>query len=188
MARKPRPAQVEEFCSRLSPEQIAELTRVSILPGIRAKDIQDLLYSWGYTGSLQSVYTWWDRVRTKGEEAEKFNQMLQNFQGADTHGVLNKLLVILDQQLENAIASLTSAKEVKSDAVLRALPQLADVILRTSNAINTQAVIKDRAALELSGAALMAAELRVIFADSPFEGALEEGIKSVMAKLESHQQ
>lgn len=185
MTRKDRPCQVDEFTSTITAEQLDDLTRIATTPGIRAKDIQDLLYSYGYVGSLQSVYTWWNRTLAKGEEAVKFNQMLENFQGADTYGVLNKLLVVLDTQLENAIASLANTRDLKSDAVLRALPQMADVILRTSNAINTQAIIKDRAALELSGAALMAAELKIIFADTPFQAALDEGIKSVMAKLEA---
>lgn len=189
MSRKQRPTAVDEFVTEnFTEDELEELNRISGLPNTRARDIHEYLGEFGFTGSLSSVYSWWNRVRATGAKAERFNQLLEDYQGADHTRVLNKVVVVLHNQLDDCLTRLETSAPAHPKDYLRLIPELGRNILAISQFIEQNSNIKDRRDLELGGAARALQELRLIFADSPFEEALEEGIKSVMQRLEAEGQ
>ena len=186
MSRKPRPTAVDEFITEsFTQDETDELNRIAALSNTRARDIHDYLSEYGFTGSLSSVYSWWNRVRKTGQKAETFNKLLEDYQGADTTRILNKVVVVLHNQLDDCLSRLETSQPAHPKDYLRLIPELGRNILAISQFVEQSNGIKDRRDLELGGAARALQELRLIFADSPFEEALEEGIKSVMQRLEA---
>lgn len=189
MSRKPRPTAVDEFITEsFTEDELSELHRIASLPNTRARDIHEYLGEFGFNGSLSSVYSWWHRVRATGQKAEVFNKLLEDYQGADHTRILYKAVVVLNNQLDDCVTRLETSPPAHPKDYLRLIPELSRNLLAISQFIEQNTSIKDRRDLELGGAARALQELRLIFADSPFEEALEEGIKSVMQRLEAEGQ
>lgn len=187
--RRNRPGAVDIFLGQLDDlDKLEELTDLANRPGVIAKHLYDLLCEWGYQGGLNPVYTWWRNNKIQGEEARKFNALLQSFVGVDHRATLDKLSVVLNQQLQQSLdaIALTDLSQ-KPDVALRVVPQLAKVLMDVSTFVNTQNFVKNKSELILSGAALMASEIQVIFSSSPSEvqEAIASAIKSAMTKIES---
>jgi len=187
--RRNRPGAVDIFLGQLGDlDKLEELTDLANRPGVIAKHLYDLLCEWGYQGGLNPVYTWWRNNEIQGEEARKFNALLQSFVGVDHRATLDKLSVVLNQQLQQSLdaIALTDLSQ-KPDVALRVVPQLAKVLMDVSTFVNTQNFVKNKSELILSGAALMASEIQVIFSSSPSEvqEAIASAIKSAMTKIES---
>lgn len=184
--RKPRPTKVDEFRHSLTPEQDDEFIRIAGLPNIAVRDIYGWLVDQNYQGSIRGVYTWFEGHRKAGEKAEKFNQLLESYEGVAAEKVLQKLLVTFTEQLDTAIINLSTANEpLAAGDWLKALPHLGREIRSCVTAMNQLATIRDRKSLEMAGAWRACQELKLIFVDGPFESALEEAIKSVMTRIEN---
>lgn len=185
---KQRPTKVDEFRHDLSPELDAELLRIADLPNISVPEIHKWLLEQGFVGSLRCIYTWHEQHRKVGAAAQKFNKLLEDYQGASSEKALQKLLVVFTEQLDVALTNIGSAEEPISGAdYLKALPHLGREIRSCVTAMNSLTTIRDRKALEVAGAFRMAAELRLIFEESAFLDALEEAIKSAMLKIEDEE-
>lgn len=183
--RKRRPTAVDEFRQSLSADQEAELMRLIDLPGIAVTEIYNQLLEWGFKGSVNSTYNWYEGIRKEGEQAKIFNAMLTAYDGVNVEPTLRKLTVVLSNHLDNITAVLTKP-DIKLDP-RESLRQLANIgrELRTAvTAYNELQTIRDRKGLEIAGAQRLANELRGTFKDSPFGEALEEAIKSAMILIE----
>lgn len=184
--RKPRPTKVDEFRHSLTPEQDDEFIRIAGLPNIAVRDIYGWLVDQNYQGSIRGVYTWFDSHRRAGEKAEKFNQLLESYEGVAAEKVLQKLLITFTEQLDTAIEQLAlSDQPLQAGDWLKALPHLGREIRSCVTAMNQLATIRDRKAIEMAGVYRACQELRLIFVDGPFETALEEAIKSVTTRIEN---
>lgn len=172
----------------MSPELDAELLRIADLPSVSIPDFHKWLIEIGFKGSLRCVYTWHEAHRKVGAAAQKFNKLLEDYEGASGEKALQKLLVVFTEQLDVALTNLGTVEEPISGAdYLKALPHLGREIRSCVTAMNTLSSIRDRKALEVAGAWRMAAELRLIFEESAFLDALEEAIKSAMLKIEDEE-
>ena len=182
---KSRPTKVDIFRQSLTAEAESELQRLANLPGITGTEVHRWLLEQGYDGSLQSVYVWLERQRETGAEAEKFNALLKTYSGITPEQTLNKLLVVLCQQLDMVMACWENADQpLDPNEYLRQVPNLGREIRSCVQAMHQFTRIRDRRELEAAGAYRLAQELRLVFNDTPFENSLEEGLKSAFDRIE----
>lgn len=182
---KPRLTAVEDFCKLISAEDNEELSRMLERPSANLSDVYRWLSELGYKGSLRSIYTYASQQRKIGAEAAKVNKLLSDYDGLASEALLQKMAAIFTQQLDTAIVQLaTSEQPVEAADWLKIIPHLGREARSCVTAINQIQTVRDRKALEMAGAFRMAQELRLIFTDSPFESALDEGIKSAFQRIE----
>lgn len=183
--RKQRPTLVDEFRQGLSEELDSELLRITELPNIAVPEVYTWLLNNGFKGSLSATYTWFNNHKKTGAIAAKFNELLKDYDGVATERVLQKLLVILTEQIDVAITNVSTAEEpISATEYLRALPNLGRELRSVITAVNQLQAVRDRKSLEIAGAYRLAQELRITFEDSPFADALEEAIRGAMTLIE----
>lgn len=188
VTRKPRPTAVDEFRRSLTADDDNELLRLIRLPGVTGIELYNFLNNLGFTGSLKSVYNWYAQQKVTGDKANQINELLQDYQGIEVDKVLEKLLGLLTQQLDVAIAKLASGEnqEIPLTDYIRTLPQLGRELRGCVQLANSLQYVRDKRTLELGGAFRMGRELEDTFKDSPFYAALIEGIAAAMEKFESN--
>lgn len=183
--RKQRPTLVDEFRQGLSEELDGELLRIAELPNVAVPEVYNWLIANGFKGSLSATYTWFNHHKKTGAIAEKFNALLKDYDGVATERVLQKLLVILTEQIDVAITNVANAEEpISATEYLRALPNLGREIRSVIQAVNQLQAVRDRRSLEIAGALRLAQELRVTFENSSYLEALEDAIHSAMILIE----
>jgi len=183
--RKQRPTLVDEFRQGLSEELDSELLRIAELPNVAVPEIYNWLIVNHFKGSLSATYTWFNNHKKTGAIAEKFNLLLKDYDGVATERVLQKLLVILTEQIDVAITNIGNAEEpISATEYLRALPNLGREIRSVIQACNSLQAVRDRRSLEVAGAYRLSQELLVTFKDSPFADALDEAVRSAMILIE----
>lgn len=182
---KPRLTAVEEFSKSLTVEDNDELKRMIERPSANLSEVYRWLVDLGYKGSLRSVYVYADQKRKVGAEAAKMNLLLADYDGLASEAILHRMATIFSQQLDIAITDISlSDQPVEKADLLKVIPHFGREARSCVTAANQLKDIRDRKALEMAGAFRMAQELRLIFTDSPFESALDEGIKSAFQRIE----
>lgn len=185
MARKQRPTLVDEFRQQLTPEQDDELLRIAALPNVAVPEVYNWLLAQGFKGSLSATYTWFGNHQRVGEKARAFNELLKDYDGVATERVLQKLLIVLSEQVDVALTNVANAESpLNPNEYLRQIPNLGRELRSTIQAINQLQAIRDRKGLEIAGAMRLAQELRLCFADTPFAESLDEAIKGAMTLIE----
>jgi hypothetical protein len=178
---------VDEFRCGLSPERDAEFLRIANQPNQNITVIHRWLVDEGYKGSYQSVCNWYSNFKKNGEKAERFNQLTQAYTGVLPELALQKIVVIFGNLLDDYLEQIALAEPgaIEAAEYLKLLPHIAREIRSCAGAMHQMKFLGDRRELETSGAFRLAQELRLIFEDSPFSSALEEGLKSALTRMES---
>lgn len=158
----------------------------------------------GYDFTQAQVQTWFLETFPVGEEAAQLNKSASRYQGVETFdalqfglGLVVKQLAVIESELGqyNTIKAkaesgepLTMTEEHYMKGGWQGFMMLLTPMLKELRAIaqgvNEYRYIRDRQELEIAGAQTAMQELLLIFADSPFEDALKEGIRGVMKKME----
>ncbi len=149
--------------------------------------IRQLLEEWGYKVSQSAVQNWYRAFFPVGDEARKFNAIATAFSGVEVEDALQKLLVVNANLIDGLTAALSVREgfsEMKLEQLVVAIPQLSREVRACAEAVNSLKYVRDRKALEIAGAYRAIQELRLIFADTPFEIALAEAAKGVLTRLE----
>lgn len=176
----------------LSPEEDQELIDLVNSPAVTTLVVQSWLESKGAESiSAHAVNRWVKKTKKEGERAKLYNSLLSNYDGADIQRALYPLIVELAGQMENAISViegcdiLSPESPIHAAEWLRILPALSREVRGCVTELHKMQHIQDIQEIEMSGAMRIAKELRAIFADTAFEEALNEGIRSAMMRIES---
>ena len=178
MAKRPQ-CKVDQFRETLSPERDAELIRFINRPNTNGTEIYNWLIGEGYSGSLQSIYTFLDQQKELGKRASKLNQQLREFQGVTPESVLDKVLVILNDELDNLVNGSSEEKDLP-----KAIAGLAKEIRGCVSTMNALKYTGDRKQLELAGAWRACQILKATFEDTSFSQSLDEAIRGAMIQIE----
>jgi hypothetical protein len=183
--RKPKQTAAGEFVHTIGANNKAQLDRFLAIPNVSGREVHAFLADIGFTGSCNSVYTWMEQQRVAGEKAVALNLMLKEFQGVDHCKILEKLLVVLSMQLDEAVSAIATQK-IDGEHYVKALPALCREINNTVVSYNELRYIKDRKGLELSGATRLGRGLMTLFKNEAFAEALEEGINAIILEMEEN--
>lgn len=185
MSKNPQ-GKVDEFRSLMSSDRDSEFLRLANLPNQNITTLHRWLVEEGYKGSYQSVCTWYGNFHKAGVKAAAFNTNTQEYNGVVPELALQKVIAIFSHQLDTAIQRLGSfdSEEIGATEYFRRLPHLAREIRSCAGIINQMRFVGDRKNAELAGAYRLQQELLLTFADTPWETALAEALKSALIKIE----
>ncbi|ABA24681.1 hypothetical protein Ava_D0016 [Trichormus variabilis ATCC 29413] len=186
MTRKAPQHRVDQIRSLMSAERLQEFDEFC-KHNRNTTAIRQLLEDWGYKVSQTAVQNWYRAFFPVGEEAKRFNILTSAFSGVDTGDALQKVLV-LNADLIDSVMEVLKLKggvgAIDPEKLLPVVSHLSREVRACAEAVNGQKYIRDRKALEMAGAYRAIQELRLIFADTPFESALVEATKGVLSRLE----
>lgn len=176
---------VDAIRAGLSPEQLAEFDDFC-KHNRNTTEIRRLLEDWGYKVSQSAVQNWYKATFPIGKEAKRFNLLANEYSGVDLSEALQKILILNANLIDRLIIALE--EPVKEDFFLEDLvsmiPSLSREVRACASELQQIKYIKDRKELENAGAYRAMQELKLIFADSPFEKSLEEAIRAVLSKMD----
>jgi hypothetical protein len=185
MARKSRQTAAGEFIDKIGANNKVQLERFLTIPNIAAKEIHEFLVDLGFQGSLNSVYNWLEQQQAAGVKAAALNVLLKDFQGVDHGKILEKLIVTLSVQLDNAIEAIENQR-VDAEHYVKIFPSICRELSSIISTYNELRYVKDRKSLEMAGATRLARGLMILFKGEAFAEALEEGISSVVLEMEEN--
>lgn len=148
--------------------------------------IRQLLEEWDYKVSQSAVQNWYCAFFPVGNEAKKFNAIATAFSGVEVEDALQKLLILNANLIDRLLETFgkEGAIAVDIEKQLAVIPHLSREVRACAEAVGNLKYHRDRKALETAGAYRAIQELRLIFADTPFESALAEAAKGVLTRLE----
>jgi hypothetical protein len=148
--------------------------------------IRQLLEDWGYKVSQSAVQNWYKYSFPVGQEAKRFNLLATEYNGVEIGDALQKLLIVNANLIDRFIITLESAstEDIRLEQLVTAIPSLSREVRACASELQQLKYVKDRKELEMAGAYRAIQELKLIFADSAFEQALDEAARSVMTRLE----
>lgn len=148
--------------------------------------IRQLLEDWGYKISQTAVQNWYRATYPVGQQAIAFNALASEYTGVEVGDALQKLLVINANLIDRFLTIIQSldSEAFRVENIVSTIPALSREMRACASELNNLRYVKDRKELEVAGAYRAMQELKLTFADTPFEAALEEASRSVMLRIE----
>lgn len=148
--------------------------------------IRQFLEDWGFKVSQSAVQNWYKNTFPIGQEAKRFNLLATEYNGVEISDALQKLLIVNANLIDRFIITLESAstEDIRLEQLVTAIPSLSREVRACASELQQLKYLKDRKELEVAGAYRAIQELKLIFADTPFEQALEEAARSVLSRID----
>ncbi len=179
MSKNPQ-SKVDKALAKLSDEQMQKFNNLCKF-NANYTTLSHFLEECGHKVSVGNLSTWWINNRPRGKEAIAINSLSEIYAGTEPHNLLEmsagisaKLVAKLHDLLILEIEK-TSASSKLSNIV-----ELLKELRQASTEMQTLKAAGDTKQLTQAGAFQLAENLRKIFKNTPFEQALEAGLKAAI--------
>lgn len=185
MSQKRPQTKVDKILGKLSENQLKQFKELCKF-NANYSTLKQYLKSCGYEVSTQNLSTWWIANKPRGKEAVLINALSEMYTGTEpkpllqmSAGICAKLADKLNQLLETEIESTTPSSKLSN------LVEILKELRQASSDLHNLKVEENTEDLIYSGALELSEKLKNIFKDTPFETALETGIKAGLAQISS---